>query len=147
MDGGVEGPREAEGAVREAPQAAPLGAAPDERPPQGAAAPTSEADRVVERLRAICGDENVIVHEHQLRTYQSDGLLQYKVLPRAAVLPGSADEVRAVVRALHEREVPWVARGAGSGLSGGALPIPEGVLIVLTRLRRIIEVDREFLGL
>jgi glycolate oxidase len=141
VDGGVEGPREAEGAVREAPQAAPLGAAPDERPPQGAAAPTWEADRVLERLRAICGDENVIVHEHQLRTYQSDGLLQYKVLPRAAVLPGSAEEVREVVHALHEREVPWVARGAGSGLSGGALPIPEGVLIVLTRLRRIVDVD------
>ena len=57
------------------------------------------------------------------------------------VLPGSADEVAAVVRACHEPEVPWVARGAGSGLSGGALPVEDGVLIALTRMRRILEVD------
>ena len=96
---------------------------------------------LLRRLRAICGADNVVAHEHQLRTYQSDGLLQYRVLPRAAVLPANAEEVREVVRACHEAEVSWVARGAGSGLSGGALPIADGVLIVLTRLRRILEVD------
>ena len=57
------------------------------------------------------------------------------------MLPGSAEEVAAVVRACHEAGVPWVARGAGSGLSGGALPVEEGVLIALSRLRRILEVD------
>ncbi len=61
----------------------------------------------------------------------------------AAVLPGSAEEVSAVVAACHAAEVPWVARGAGTGLSGGALPLAEGVLIVVSRMRRVIEVDRD----
>jgi glycolate oxidase len=101
------------------------------------------ADRLIAELRAICGDEHTITHPHQLRTYESDGLLQYAVMPRAAVLPGNADEVRRVARACHEAGVPTVARGAGSGLSGGALPVEDGVLIVLSRLRRIVEVDLE----
>jgi glycolate oxidase len=99
------------------------------------------AERVVAELRRICGSEHVFVDHHQLRTYESDGLLQYRALPRAAVLPGTGEEVAAVVRACHAARVPWVARGSGSGLSGGALPIEDGVLIVLTRLRRILEVD------
>jgi glycolate oxidase len=61
----------------------------------------------------------------------------------AAVLPGTAEQVRQVVRACFEAEVPWVARGSGTGLSGGALPVAEGVLIVLSRLRRILSVDLE----
>jgi glycolate oxidase len=96
---------------------------------------------LINALRAAVGDDNVLTDHQQLRTYESDGLLQYAAVPRAAVLPGSADEVVAVVRACHEHGVPWVARGSGSGLSGGALPVEEGVLIVLTRLRRILEVD------
>jgi glycolate dehydrogenase FAD-linked subunit len=97
--------------------------------------------RLIEELRRICGDEHVVTERHSLRTYESDGLLQYSAVPRAAVLPGSGDEVAAVVRACHSAGVPWVARGSGSGLSGGALPVEEGVLIVLTRMRRILEVD------
>ena len=57
------------------------------------------------------------------------------------MLPGTGEEVAAVVRACHEAGVPWVARGSGSGLSGGALPLEDGVLVVLSRLRRILEVD------
>jgi len=102
-----------------------------------------DVDPLIHRLGEIAGDEHVVTHPHQLRTYESDGLLQYRVAPRAAVLPGSAQEVRQVVRACFESSVPWVARGAGTGLSGGALPHEEGVLIVLSRLRRIVEVDLE----
>src|ERR671915_964043 len=98
-------------------------------------------EQLVPRLREIVGDEHVITHEHQLRTYESDGLLQYAVTPGAVVLPGNADEVRRVVRACHRAGVPFVARGAGSGLSGGALPVEDGVLISLSRMRRILEVD------
>src|ERR687891_625644 len=98
-------------------------------------------EHLVPRLRGIVGDEHVITHEHQLRTYESDGLLQYAVTPGAVVLPGSADEVRRVVAACHASETPFVARGAGSGLSGGALPVEDGVLISLSRMRRILEVD------
>jgi glycolate oxidase len=96
---------------------------------------------LVQRLRRIVGPDWVLTRDHQLRTYSSDGLLQYEVRPAVAVLPGSAEEVRQIVIACAETGVGWVARGAGSGLSGGALPISDGVLIVLTRLTRVLEVD------
>jgi glycolate oxidase len=98
-------------------------------------------NHLASRLAAIAGDAHVITHERQLATYASDGLLQYAVMPGIVVLPGSAQEVAAAVRACHEAEVPWVARGAGSGLSGGATPVEGGVLIGLSRMRRILEVD------
>src|ERR687894_2772613 len=99
------------------------------------------AAALVAELRAAVGDEHVITHEHQLRTYESDGLLQYAVTPGAVVLPRSTAEVQAVVRACHRAGVPWGARGAGSGLSGGATPVAEGILISLSRMRQIVEVD------
>jgi glycolate oxidase len=98
-------------------------------------------EELLAALRAAVGDEHVLVEHHDLRAYESDGLLQYAQIPKAVALPGTAEEVAAVVRACHERSVPWVARGSGSGLSGGALPHREGVLIALTRLRRILDVD------
>src|SRR3954462_1330541 len=96
---------------------------------------------VVQELTAAVGGEYVVTHEHQLRTYESDGLLQYAGTPSAVVLPGSSDEVQAVVRACHRAGVPWVARGAGSGLSGGATPVEDGILISLSRMRKILDVD------
>jgi glycolate oxidase len=101
----------------------------------------SGAPAVISRLQEICGREFVLTHQHELATYRSDGLLHYREVPVAAVLPGTAEQVRQVVRACFEAEVPWVARGSGTGLSGGALPVAEGVLIVLSRLRRILSVD------
>ena len=109
--------------------------------PEAAASPAVLA-ALIARLRAIVGDRWCYEHEHQLRTYESDGLLQYTSTPRAAVLPGSAEEVRDCVRACAEAGVPWVARGAGSGLSGGALPVEDGILIVASRLKRILHIDR-----
>jgi glycolate oxidase len=98
-------------------------------------------EELTARLRGIAGDRWVITHEQQLRTYESDGLLQYHASPVAAVLPGTAEEVAAVVRACADAGVPWVARGAGSGLSGGALPVEDGVLVVLSRMKKILEID------
>src|SRR5829696_7323526 len=98
---------------------------------------------LVDEVRAAVGAEQVITHEHQLRTYESDGLLQYAVTPGAVVLPRSTEEVVATVRACHRAGVPFVARGAGSGLSGGALPVEDGVLISLSQMRSIVEVDME----
>jgi glycolate oxidase len=98
---------------------------------------------LVRRLRGICGADHVLTHPDALATYRSDGLTQYRQTPLAAVLPGAAEEVQAVVRACFEAQVPWVARGSGTGLSGGALPVAEGVLIVLARLRRILAVQLE----
>ena len=97
--------------------------------------------RFIDELRAICGDAWVYTQEHQLRTYESDGLLQYKVVPAVAVLPGEAEQVQAVVALCARAGVPWVARGAGSGLSGGALPVQNGVLLVLSRMKRILDID------
>ncbi len=99
------------------------------------------SSQLVSRLREICGRESVLTHQHELATYRSDGLLHYRQTPAAAVLPGSAEEVQAVVRACYDAQVPWVARGSGTGLSGGALPLADGILIVLSRLRRILSVD------
>jgi glycolate oxidase len=96
---------------------------------------------LVRRLQEICGDEHVLTHPDALATYRSDGLAHYRQTPLAAVLPAAAEEVQAVVRACYEAEVPWVARGSGTGLSGGALPVAEGILIVLARLRRILAVE------
>jgi glycolate oxidase len=96
---------------------------------------------LISKLERICGAEHVLTHPDALATYRSDGLAQYRRLPLAAVLPASAAQVRAVVRACYEAQVPFVARGAGTGLSGGALPAADGVLIVLARMRRILQVD------
>ncbi len=106
-------------------------------------APERDLRALVGELRSICGDEWVYTQEHQLRTYESDGLLQYRAIPAAAVLPSTAEQVQRVVAACARAEVPWVARGAGSGLSGGALPVEDGVLIVLARMKRILEIDIE----
>jgi glycolate oxidase len=96
---------------------------------------------LIQKLRDIVGEQWVFTHEHQLRTYESDGLLQYRALPAVAVLPGDGHQVQAVVDACREANVPWVPRGAGSGLSGGALPVADGVLIVLSRLTEVLEID------
>ncbi len=128
MDGGVA--------------AAPEGPAEVEAAPRAQASP-ADLHALVLELRSIVGDEWVYTQEHQLRTYESDGLLQYHVVPAAAVLPGTAEEVQAIVRACARAGVPWVARGAGSGLSGGALPIEDGVLVVVSRMKRVLEIDLE----
>ena len=103
----------------------------------------SGSPALISRLQETCGREFVLTHQHELATYRSDGLLHYRQVPVAAVLPGTAEEVRQVVAACFEAEVPWVARGSGTGLSGGALPVADGVLIVMSRMRRILSVDLE----
>jgi glycolate dehydrogenase FAD-linked subunit len=77
----------------------------------------------------------------QRRTYECDALTGHRSIPELVVIPGSANEVQAVVKLCHTHGVPFVARGAGTGLSGGALPVADGVVISLTRLNRILEVD------
>src|SRR2546429_2278335 len=93
------------------------------------------------RLRRGLGTDAVVTDEAALRTYECDGLTHYRVTPGLVVLPSSAEEVRLVVRECADAGVPFVARGAGTGLSGGALPVAEGVLIVTSRMRRILDVD------
>ncbi len=91
-------------------------------------------------LAAIVGPRWIRIRPAELRTFESDGLPTHAARPRLVVLPGSRAEVVQVVRLLHRTGAPWVARGAGTGLSGGALA-EDAVLIVLTRLTRIISLD------
>jgi glycolate oxidase len=95
-----------------------------------------------ELWRAL-GPEHVIVEPEQLRVYECDGLTGHRAVPELVVLPGSTEEVQTVVRACHRERVPFVARGAGTGLSGGATPLAGGVVVSLARMNRILEVDLE----
>jgi glycolate oxidase len=99
-----------------------------------------DVDRLASQLRAALGDAQVLTDRQELRTYECDGLAHYKVIPALVVLPRSADEVATVVRACVAAGVPFVARGSGTGLSGGALPHADGALIVTSQLRQIVEV-------
>jgi glycolate oxidase len=92
-------------------------------------------------LTGICGAEHVISEPRELRTYECDGLTAHRTAPALVVLPEAAEQVAAIVRACAEAGVPFVARGSGTGLSGGALPRSDGVLIVTSRMRRVLEVD------
>jgi glycolate oxidase len=98
-------------------------------------------EATVGEFRRICGDAAVLHEPLQLLTYECDALPHLRETPALVVLPGSASEVQAIVRVCHRDGIPFVARGHGTGLSGGALPVPGGVVISLAKLNRVIEVD------
>ena len=92
-------------------------------------------------LRAFLPDEAVIHEDEALRPYECDGLPAYRQMPMVAVLPETVEQVQEVMRLCHREGVPVVARGAGTGLSGGALPLGDGVLLGLAKFNRIIDID------
>ncbi len=98
-------------------------------------------EHFIAELRRFSGHHDVLTDPLELLTYECDGLPHLHQKPAVVVLPSSADQVQAIVRLCHQHEVPFVARGHGSGLSGGALPIPGGVVIGLSRLNRVLDVD------
>ena len=77
---------------------------------------------IVKQLQAIVGKDGVVKRKEELLTYECDGLASYRQRPALVVLPRTTEEVAAVVKVCHDQDLPWVARGAGTGLSGGALP-------------------------
>ena len=93
------------------------------------------------RLRARLAPGQVITDVTQLRTYECDGITGYRVVPGIVALPESTDEVAFVVAECARVKVPFVARGAGTGLSGGALPVADGVVVSLARMRGITHID------
>jgi glycolate oxidase len=97
----------------------------------------------VSAMRRALGPEHVVTEPEQLRVYECDGLTGHRAVPELVVLPGSTEDVQAVVRACNGERVPFVARGAGTGLSGGATPMAGGVVVSLTRMNQILEVDLE----
>ncbi len=100
-------------------------------------------DNLIENLSAIVGPENVLSRPDELLVYECDGLPQHKHRPRAVVFPSSTEETAAVMRELARANVPFTPRGAGTGLSGGALALNSGVVIEMARMRRILSIDCE----
>src|ERR1041385_4988569 len=100
-------------------------------------------DAIIEELREIVGDENVLFEPDELLVYECDGLPQHKHPPRAVVFPNSTEETSEVLELLSEAQVSFAPRGAGTGLSGGALAIDRGMVIEMARMRKILDVDTE----
>ncbi len=96
---------------------------------------------IADALRANVPGEGVIVDEDALRPYESDGLTAYRTLPLIVVLPESAEQVSGVLRYCHENAVKVVPRGAGTSLSGGALPLADGIILGLGKFKKILEID------
>jgi glycolate oxidase len=103
--------------------------------------PVPAPPSVIQRLGAAVGPANVIHEAVDLRTYECDALTSFRASPSVVVLPASTEEVAAVVRIARDAGMPVVPRGAGTGLSGGALPVPGCVLLGLSRMKRILEVN------
>jgi len=95
----------------------------------------------IDALREVVGEQGLIVHPDEMRTYECDGLTNFRVLPSAVVIPSRASEVQQIVAACAKHKVAFVARGSGTGLSGGALPVEGGIVISLARLNHILEID------
>jgi glycolate dehydrogenase FAD-linked subunit len=100
-------------------------------------------DEIVAALRQIVPGEGVIAAEPERRAYESDGLTAYRQLPLVVVLPSRVDEVAAILRYCRDHSVKVVPRGAGTSLSGGALPLADGVLLGMAKFNRILDIDYE----
>jgi glycolate oxidase len=109
---------------------------PDERP-------ITPRPEIVDALARVLPPASVLSTPAELAPYECDGLTAFRQRPMVVVLPATVDEVQAVLRLCHEMGVPVVARGAGTGLSGGALPLPDGVLLSLARFNRILAIDAD----
>ena len=94
-------------------------------------------------LAQVFPPNRLLVKPGQLAPFESDALTSYQVRPLAVVIPETQQEVIATVRLCHRYRVPFVARGSGTSLSGGSLPVPEGIVIALNRLNRILQIDPE----
>jgi len=111
----------------------------------GTANGTRDAARAAElaaQFRRFLPPSSVLVEPEDLRPYECDGLTAYRQIPLLALLPDTVEQVREILRLCSRLEVPVVARGAGTGLSGGALPLSQGVLLSLAKFNRILEIDR-----
>ncbi len=96
---------------------------------------------LVAELRSFLTPDCILEHEEEVRPYECDGLSAYRRLPLLVTLPRTVDEVQRILRLCSRREIPVVARGAGTGLSGGALPETNGIVLSLARLNRILALD------
>ena len=105
------------------------------------ALPDVDKQQLLHDLRQQLPELEILSRAEELRPYECDGLSAYRTTPMLVVLPRHIEEVQALLRICHQRRVPVVARGAGTGLSGGALPLEKGVLLVMARFNRILHID------
>ena len=96
---------------------------------------------VAHALRAFLPESAVLFEQEDVKPYECDGLSAYRQVPMVVALPENEQQVQRILKTCYDRRVPVVARGAGTGLSGGALPLGNGVLLSLARLMRILEID------
>jgi len=104
---------------------------------------TVDRNALVAEFRSFLDADSVLHDSEQLKPYECDGLTAYRQIPLVAVLPETVEQVQRVLRVCAAKQVPVVARGAGTGLSGGALPLADGVLLVLAKFDRILGIDTE----
>lgn len=100
-----------------------------------------ERSVIAERLRQFLPEQSVLTAEEDLKPYECDGLSAYRQTPMLAVLPGTEEEVQRILEVAFEAGVPVVARGSGTGLSGGATPLGEGILLSMAKFNRILKID------
>ena len=98
--------------------------------------------QLVNRLAEFLPAQSISHEQEALRPYECDGLPAYRQLPMLAVLPDTIEQVQQVMRVCHEMQIPVVARGAATGLSGGALPLGDGILLGLSKFNRMIDINK-----
>ena len=98
---------------------------------------------ILQQLRAIAGPAEVLTAHEDLIAYSYDGTAVLQQLPAAVVFPTRTDQVSAVLKLAHASSIPVVTRGSGTGLSGGSLPVPDSLVLCLTKMDRILELDRQ----
>jgi glycolate oxidase len=98
-------------------------------------------NELIRALRVLLPPESVLTDKEDLRPFECDGLSAYRQLPMLVVLPETTEQIQSIMRLCHAHQVPVVARGAGTGLSGGALPLADGVLLSLAKFKKIINID------
>lgn len=94
-----------------------------------------------EALKQFLPNEGLLLSEEERRVYECDGLTAYRVMPGCVALPETVEQVQSILKYCHNNDIPVVARGAGTGLSGGALPLEDGLLLVLAKFNQIVEID------
>ncbi len=98
-------------------------------------------DQIAAALRAIVPGEGVITDENERRAYESDGLAAYRQLPMLVVLPGTVEQVARILRYCHDNDIKVVPRGGGTSLSGGSLPLADGIVLAMGKFNRVLEID------
>ena len=100
-------------------------------------------DTLISALKPVLSVDSLLYETEDLHPYECDGMSAYRLLPMAVAIPTTVEQVQEIMRICHRLEVPVVARGAGTGLSGGALPHEQGLLLSLARFNSILDIDTE----